>query len=43
MNDYFLSNAYLFRLDVSSAEEQPVLMATDENGSVPALSEWINN
>ena len=43
VNDYFLSNAYLFRLDVSSAEEQPVLMATDENGSVPALSEWINN
>ena len=43
VNDYFLSNAYLFRLDVSSAEEQPVLMATDEKGSVPVLSEWINN
>jgi len=42
VNDYLLSNAYLLRLDVSSAEEQPLLMATNADGSIPSLSEWIN-
>ena len=43
VNDYSLAHAYLFRLDVSSAEEQPLLIITNEDGSIPSLSSKTNN
>jgi len=43
INDYSLAYAYLFRLDVSSAEEQPLLIVTNEDGSIPSLSTKTNN
>jgi hypothetical protein len=38
VNDYTLAHAYLFRLEDPSAEEQPLLMATTEEGKAPDMS-----